>query len=355
MFWSLDSMDEQTFGQLIALFRRRRGLNQADVAPLLASFGFRFPPQLSLLEGGTWPTRPERALIQELARLYTLSPREESFLMRQADILPSSTEQQSIIMRFGTTLLDFSSPACVVNMHWQLIAWNEAFAEFYDSSENLGLRTSQFKGSMLSVQAASQPSDLTLSRGRISSREESSLAKDPTEPSSSASALSQGVQGDDSLVLQENLSIFALLFGQTSRLRKIIEPDDWSKLAQFFLVRFWRTSLPMFNQHWYPSGVPPWIAKLEEDMQSRPIPENQEFSEMSGRIRRSLESEGGWADPHTQLLNNFLHDRLLFRQLGAQFQVIPTSMSDARFLFLPFQRTDSPGLVAEALYNRKYL
>jgi hypothetical protein len=156
-------------------------------------------------------------------------------------------------------------------------------------------------------------------------------------------------------MLQENLSIFALLFSQTSRLRKIVEPDDWSKLTQFFLVRFWRTSLPMFNQHWYSSGIPPWITKLEEDMQSKPVPENQDFSELSGRIRRSLETEGGWADPHTQLLNNFLHDRLMFRQLGAQFQVIPSGMSDARFLCLLFQRTDSPGSVAETLHNQKYL
>jgi hypothetical protein len=355
MFWSLDSMDEQTFGQLVGLFRRRRGLNQADVAPLLTRFGFRFPPQLSLLEGGTWPTRPERALIQELARLYTLSPREESFLLRQADIPPSPTEQQSIIMRFGTILLDFSSPACVVNMHWQLVAWNEAFAEFYDSNESLSPRTFQFKGSVSSIQAASQPSDLTVSNNRRSSKEGASLAQDPIEPSPTASALSQGAQRDGSLVLQENLSIFALLFSQTSGLRKILEPDDWNKLTQFFLIRFWRTSLPMLNQHWYPSGVPPWIAQLEEDMQSQPIPENQEFSEMSGRIRRSLESDGGWADPHTQLLNNFLYDRVLFRQLGAQFQVIPTGMSDARFLFLPFQRTDSLRPMAEALYNQKYL
>ena len=161
MFWSLDSLDEQSFGQLIASFRRRRGLNQADVAPLLARFGFRFPPQLSLLEGGTWQTRPERALVQELARLYTLSPREESLLLRQADIPPSATEQQSIIMRFGTTFLDFSSPACILNLHWQLVAWNEAFAELYDSSDSVRPRTPEFKGSEPSIQAASHSSEGT--------------------------------------------------------------------------------------------------------------------------------------------------------------------------------------------------
>jgi hypothetical protein len=340
MFWSLESMDEQTFGQLIASFRRRRGLNQADVAPLLAGFGFRYPPQLSLLEGGTWQTCPERSLIQEFARLYTLSQREESFLLRQADILPSATEQQSIIMRFGTTLLDFSSPACVLNMHWQLVAWNEAFAELYDCSENLRSRTSRFKGPDSSLQAASRSSDLVLGRSSYSSPEVDA-PPDSSIPSSSAPNRPRDAHLEDFLVLRESLSVFALLFSRRSRLREILEPDEWNKLAQFFLTRFWRTSLPLFNQHWYPSGEPSWIIQLEKDMQTLPVPENQEFSEMSGQIRRALESDGGWADPHTQLLNNFLHNRLMFRQLGSQFQLIPTVMSDARFLFIQFQRTDA--------------
>ena len=108
----------------------------------------------------------------------------------------------------------------------------------------------------------------------------------------------------------------------------------------------------MFNQYWYPSEEPPWILELEADMQALPLPENQEFFEMSGRIRSILEADGGWADPHTQLLNNFLHDRLMFRQLNAQFQLIPTVMSDARFLFLQFQRTDMPGSVVPTLQNQ---
>jgi hypothetical protein len=354
MFWSLDSMDEQTFGQLIALFRRRRGLNQADVAPLLAQFGFRFSPQLSLLEGGTWQARPERALIQELARLYTLSPYEQSALFRQADIFPSSTEQQAIIMRFGRTLFDFSSPACVLNMHWQLVAWNEAFAALYDSSNSLSPLTSMVKGLGSSIQAAAQPNELSLG-GRADTSSEVAPLRDLGAPSSSKAASLHGIQHEDALVLQENLSIFVLLFSHTSRLRRVLEVDEWSKLAQYLLVRFWRTSLPLFNRHWYASGEPPWIAELQESMLARPIPESQEFSEMSGRVRQTLEADGGWADPYTQLVNGLLYDRLLFRQLGAQFQLIPTHMSDARFLFVLFQRTDSTEPLSPALQKKQFL
>jgi hypothetical protein len=352
MFWSLDSMDEQTFGQLIASLRRRRGLNQADVAPLLARFAVRFPPQLSLLEGGSWQTRPDRGLIQEFVRLYTLSPREESFLLRQADILPSATEQQSILMRFGAILLDFSSPACVLNMHWQLVAWNEAFAGLYDGGEHLRSGASRFMGRDSSFQAASHTSDLTRGSSSAGSQEVDARSNSLPAPPPLESDLPRGVRLDDALVLQENLSVFTLLFSRASKLRAILEPDEWNKLAQFLLIRLWRTSLPMFNQYWYPSEKPPWILELEADMQALPLPENQEFFEMSSRIRSTLEADGGWADPHTQMLNNFLHDRLMFRQLHAQFQLIPTVMSDARFLFLLFQRTDVPGSLAPTLQSR---
>lgn len=330
MFWSLDSMDEQPFGQLIALFRRRRGLNQADVAPLLARFGFRFPPQLSLLEGGTWQTHPERALIQELARLYSLSPREESYLLRQADIPPSATEQQSIIMRFGSFLFDLSSVACVVNMHWQLVAWNESFADLYDSRGSLKSRTSESKLRHSPFQAA----------GRSSA-----FAQAETE---------QDKHLDEFVALVENMSIFTMLFSHKSRLRAILEPDEWSKIARFLLIRFWRTTLPMFNQHWYPLGQPAWVEQLEDDMRALSAPDNQEFMDMSMQIRRALESDSGWADPHVQLLNNFLYDRLLFRQQGYQLQLIPTVMSDARFLFVQFQRTDIPESYTPTLQD-KYL
>ena len=224
MFWSLDSMDEQTFGQLIASFRRRRGLNQADVAPLLARFAVRFPPQLSLLEGGSWQTRPDRGLIQEFARLYTLSPREESFLLRQADILPSATEQQSILMRFGAILLDFSSPACVLNMHWQLVAWNDAFAGLYDGGEYLRSGTSRFMGPDRSLQAASRTPNLTLGSNNKASQEGDNRPNGPIASSPLESDRLRGVRLDDILVLKENLSIFALLFSRTSKLRSDLRP-----------------------------------------------------------------------------------------------------------------------------------
>ena len=110
----------------------------------------------------------------------------------------------------------------------------------------------------------------------------------------------------------------------------------------------------MFNQHWYPLGQPAWVEQLEDDMRALSAPDNQEFMDMSMQIRRALESDSGWADPHVQLLNNFLYDRLLFRQQGYQLQLIPTVMSDARFLFVQFQRTDIPESYTPTLQD-KYL
>jgi len=338
MFWSLNSLEEQTFGQLIAAFRRRRGLSQQDVAPLLARFGFRFAPQLSLLEGGTWPTQPDRALIHELAGLYTLSPFEESCLLRQADLLPSGTEQQSILMRFGTTLLDFSSPACVLNAHWQLVAWNETFAALYDGSERLETPSSRFPFPESALQAASHApaapsSPTTSSTSSAPSASPSSASERRGRSTPPAAGSPAGL-----LTLQENLNFLLLLFGRTSRLRALLEAEEWTKLAQFFLIRFWRTTLPLLNPHWYTPAEPAWLRQLEAELRALPVPENQEFAELSDRIRHSLEADGGWADPHSQLSNNWLQDRLLFRQLGVPFHVIPTLMSDARFLFLQFQR-----------------
>ncbi len=341
MFWSLDSLEEQTFGQLVAAFRRRRGLSQADVAPLLASFGFRFPPQISLLEGGTWPARPDRGLVQEFTRLYTLSPREESYLLRQADIPPSATEQQSVILRFAATMLEFSSPACILNAHWQLVAWNEPFAAYYDGSTATQMPAPSVRAQRPdpSLQAASAPSY-------------SSLLPTPGRNGSPDDHHSESTGEDSFLVLKENLNFLVLLFSRRSRLRASLATDEWYKLARYFLIRFWRSSLPLFNQHWHSPSGPAWIQAATAEAEALAVPDNQEFLEMSNEIRSSLESEGGWANPHVQLTNTFLHDRLIFRAQRWQLEVIPTVMSDARFLFVQFQHAYAPLPLTEMAQQR---
>ncbi|MGO8951674.1 MAG: helix-turn-helix domain-containing protein [Ktedonobacterales bacterium] len=340
MFWSLDSPEEQTFGQLLAAYRRRRGLSQADVAPLLVHFGFRFPPQISLLEGGAWPAHPDRPLIREFARLYTLSPREETLLLRQADILPSATEQQSIILRFASTMLEFYSPVCILNAHWQLVTWNEPFAAYYDGGDGGNKRPAAPQSQLTdpALWAASAP---------IHPRT-ASLPERPGRPDTAAGAELVG----DFLSLKENLNFLLLLFSRQSRLRSILAADEWNKLARFFLIRFWRTSLPLFNQHWNPAAGPAWILEAGEEVQALPVPDKQEFLEISDQIRGNLETDGGWADPHAQLTNTFLHDRLIFRQQHRQIQLIPTVMSDARFLCLQFQHCYPPELPDETSQQR---
>jgi hypothetical protein len=270
-------LEEQNTGRLLSVFRTRTGRVGADITPLLPRdlFGSWSAPRISMLENNTLG-RPEPTLLARFAEIYGVTPWEYTLLLRQSDHPPAAEDVTGMQAEMAALLAGSTAPAYVLDYRSRLLYWNAAFQREFGS------------------------------RGETS----------------------PGV-----LPLAEGLSLFLVLFSPTGRFRRALPGPEWERLADYFLVRFWRSSLPQIQPHWEPEtqGEPAWLRALLADTANALGSAADDFTLRSAQIRQELSSQWSWRDDRTQLLDRWLIDRLVLRAEGGAIEVVPSALADARF------------------------
>jgi Helix-turn-helix domain len=307
----MNEMEQWSFGRIVAYFRSRSDKTAGEVVPL---FGYSSPSWLSDIETDK-AVRPTLERVKQFARVYRMYPSEYSYLLRASDYPATSEEVEDLRVRLSNLLEGFPDPAYVLDYRYQLVCWNRLFADLYDSA---------------SPSSRVPRQDATLPPGSlhsvISASSGSSSQSDTTTPLS-------GTIGGAAAPLQVGLPFLQLIFSWDSRLRSELELEEWERLAHYFLVRFWRTTLPLIQPRWYEpegKGEPAWLRDFLAAMSAPTTLAGADFVRHSEAVRTRLEEDPG--DASVQLFTDFMNDTVSFWHGRTKFLLHTTELRDGRFI-----------------------
>ena len=331
-------LGEQTVGRILTYYRNRLGLRVVDVKPMLPA-SWR-ESKISLLENDH-AARPTRDILGMFAREYGISPLEYTYLLRAADYPPTEQEARAVYHRFQSGGAPTLYPAFVLTYRYDLVCWNQSFAELFTSAD--------------SASATTRSAELILPQDPdfAAFREDGSppFGSLPFESSASISESPTGAAATESaplFPLRVGKSFFELLFdrrlcsrffdyqGEIDHLVPVSqnEKEPGTRLVDYFLNRFWRETMSLVQVDWVPrerqqEPLPLWLVELYRRMATLGV-EGAEFVEASARIRKKL--TGSWNDPSVQLIENaFLSDALLIQRRNGTHLLMPKELADARF------------------------
>jgi len=319
----MNKLDEQTLGRILAEFRNQIGQTGSEVVPYLKAslrgtgYSYWSTNRISLVEKNQ-TSRPEIEILRAFSDFYRLTPWEYTVLLRAADYPPTEEQLHEMRLNVSPILAEIGVPSYVLNYRYELVLWNDAFAQLYDPAPPT------FAGTMMREQLRED-----IENPREVWREEvNALTEGANSPAGNQSSL------DSPLQLQVGMPYFLFLWSRQGRFRQQTAHEEWERVVDFVLVRFWRTVKPLIQPHWNLTpegepGEPEWLHNVIRRLSNLPAPDGQDFAERSQRTRALLGSDR--RDKQVQLLRNRLYDRLFFRQGRLRFQWVNSEMEDARF------------------------
>ncbi len=309
-------LEEQNFGRLLQYFRENDNRSVQEVA---AKLGYT-SSWLSKIENNQ-ATRPEIERVYRFAGEYRLTLRLRSYLLRAADYPPSDENITELLVAMRPELSMQPYPAFILDYRYQLIAWNPMMQRFYEgqlATQDLDSRSEQAtEGTLGTGRTGGTPGEVT------------------TDPSGTT-----GITPRCTLVLRPNLSFLDVLFNPSSCLFLHMKRDDWDRLSEYFLVRFWRAMMPLMQPHWYEAGQPAWLQEELTRLGSLPDPAGSDFLRKSTEIQYMLKAYP--SDPKAQLIFYFGYrvDTRMFQDQHQTFRVMPNDLLDGRFTLFSFLPQD---------------
>lgn len=305
----MNLMEEWSFGRLVHFLRTLTNQNAEDIIKI---FGYAATSWLYDYErdNGMYPSL-ER--VKRFGDVYPMYPNVYTYLLRASNYPLTEEEwEKQWEGRLKHLVSESRDPMYVLDYRYRLMAYNQSFAAQYDGAGGTTDETIRLpvvpRAGLIAPRRGEEPS----SPGRVSS--------------------GGGEHDHQYLSLSVGMPFLLLVFSPLSRLRRGMELEQWQHFSHYFLVRFWRTTIPLMQRNWYKktNGEPEWLPEMLAQLIALPEPFGGEFLLESSAVRQRVEDDPN--HPSVQLFDDFIHDSVVFWQGGTLMRLQTSELSDGRLI-----------------------